>query len=361
MLNVLSNMNVKGTFSIDDASDFPANPKVGQFSIKQGALFVYQDLLGVKTWYPLTQPTVAFVHTQGLAALTWTVNHNLDTAHTWFQVQDTTGNIVSVEREQISVNQFILHFTEAIEGTCVVVAPETFQDAVGTGGDVASVNGKTGVVVLTSSDIGNLDDVISTIYGNISSIQGAANALATQVSSKAETSAIPTGTSQLTNDANFQTDAQVDARFTTLVGLAPANLDTLGEITTQLAADESATAAIVTGLALKADITYVDSKVAAGDNVVSKTFNGATAVNYATEGSYVAGNVTGAATLTITGVPNDGKAYGMTFELNNAGTNITWPASVTWLGTAPTLRASGVSMVTLVTRNGGTNWYGSAA
>jgi hypothetical protein len=98
-----------------------------------------------------------------------------------------------------------------------------------------------------------------------------------------------------------------------------------------------------------------------GDVVETKTFNGAVNVNYSTEGSYVAATVTGATTLAILGVPNDGKAYGMTFELTNAGTNITWPASVVWLGNAPALRASGVSMVTLVTRNGGTTWYGSAA
>jgi len=99
----------------------------------------------------------------------------------------------------------------------------------------------------------------------------------------------------------------------------------------------------------------------AGDKVGSKTFTGAITCNYATDGSYIAGTVTGPTTLTIAGVPDATKAYGMTFELTNAGTNVTWPASVVWLGTAPTLRASGVSMVTLVTRNGGTTWYGSAA
>lgn len=98
-----------------------------------------------------------------------------------------------------------------------------------------------------------------------------------------------------------------------------------------------------------------------GDLVGVKTFTGAVTCNYVTDGSYIAATVTGATTLTITGVPDSTKAYGMTFELTNAGTNITWPSSVTWLGTTPTLRASGVSMVTLVTRNGGATWYGSAA
>lgn len=124
-------------------------------------------------------------------------------------------------------------------------------------------------------------------------------------------------------------------------------------------------------IALTGDVTgtasfngSADASIAAtlkGDVVVSKTFNGAVSVNYSTEGSYVIGTVTGDTTLTITGVPDTARAYGMTFELTNPGTNITWPASVSWLGTAPTLRASGVSMVTLVTRNGGTTWLGTAA
>lgn len=97
-----------------------------------------------------------------------------------------------------------------------------------------------------------------------------------------------------------------------------------------------------------------------GDVVSTRTFTGAITCSYASS-SYVAATVTGATTLSISNVPNDGKAYGMTFELTNAGSYITWPASVVWLGSAPALRASGVSMVTLITRNGGATWHGSAA
>jgi len=47
--------------------------------------------------------------------------------------------------------------------------------------------------------------------------------------------------------------------------------------------------------------------------------------------------------------------------LTNGGAfAITWPASVTWLsGTAPSLQAAGVDIVKLVTRDGGTTWYGA--
>lgn len=48
-------------------------------------------------------------------------------------------------------------------------------------------------------------------------------------------------------------DTRVDDRITDLIGTAPANLDTLGEIATALANEESATAAIITSLAGKVD------------------------------------------------------------------------------------------------------------
>lgn len=127
-------------------------------------------------------------------------------------------------------------------------------------------------------------------------------------------------------------------------------------ITIALTGDVTGT---VTGVA-GANSFSIAAKLA-GDVVVPKTFNGAVSVNYTTEGGYVAANCTGATTLSVTGIPSDTKAYGLTFEINNAGTNITWPAGWAWLGTAPTLRASGKSMVTAITRDGGASALMTAA
>lgn len=89
--------------------------------------------------------------------------------------------------------------------------------------------------------------------------------------------------------------------------------------------------------------------------------SGATAINFA-NGSYQYGTVVGATTLSVTNVPNDGRAYGLTLEITNGGTNVTWPAGVTWTsGSAPTLKASGVNVITLITRNGGVSWLGTSS
>lgn len=56
------------------------------------------------------------------------------------------------------------------------------------------------------------------------------------------------------------TKSEVEARLEQIIGAAPSHLDTLGEIATQLGNDQSAVAGIITTLAGKADIAYVDGK-----------------------------------------------------------------------------------------------------
>jgi hypothetical protein len=53
---------------------------------------------------------------------------------------------------------------------------------------------------------------------------------------------------------------------------------------------------------------------------------------------------------------------GFTLILTNPGAyTITWPASVNWPGgTEPTWTAAGVDIVTFLTADGGTTWYGTA-
>ena len=89
---------------------------------------------------------------------------------------------------------------------------------------------------------------------------------------------------------------------------------------------------------------------------------GATAINLASGNTFYA-TVTGAPTFSFSNVPATGAAVFVTLELTNAGAfPPTWPASVKWPGGAPPdFTASGVDIVTLYTRNGGTTWYAAAS
>ena len=72
--------------------------------------------------------------------------------------------------------------------------------------------------------------------------------------------------------------------------------------------------------------------------------------------------ISAATTFTFTGVPS-GAASTFNLILTNGGSKtITWPSNVKWTdGTPPSLSAPGVDVLTFLTPNGGTTWYGCLA
>jgi hypothetical protein len=71
-------------------------------------------------------------------------------------------------------------------------------------------------------------------------------------------------------------------------------------------------------------------------------------------------------TITMSGAPAGGTAYGMTVAFTADGTarSIAWPASFRWAGgTAPTLTATAnkVDIFVFVTWDGGSTWYAHIA
>lgn len=78
-------------------------------------------------------------------------------------------------------------------------------------------------------------------------------------------------------------------------------------------------------------------------------------------GNVVTGTVdTSTTTFTFSNPPASGNAGSFTLILTNGGSQtVNWPASVDWAGgTAPTLTASGRDVLTFLTVDGGTIWYG---
>jgi len=73
--------------------------------------------------------------------------------------------------------------------------------------------------------------------------------------------------------------------------------------------------------------------------------------------------LSGNQTLTFTNPPASGSAGSFTLIVTNGGSaTLTWPTSVDWAAaTAPTLTSSGVDVLTFLTVDGGTIWYGFAA
>jgi len=73
--------------------------------------------------------------------------------------------------------------------------------------------------------------------------------------------------------------------------------------------------------------------------------------------------ITGTTTLNFINPPVSGTAGTITLLLTNGGSQtITWDPQIDWAGgTAPTLTAAGIDILTFITQDAGTIWYGFAA
>jgi hypothetical protein len=80
-------------------------------------------------------------------------------------------------------------------------------------------------------------------------------------------------------------------------------------------------------------------------------------------GNYVTATTTGTTTWTFSNPAASPNASGFVLELTNGGSAAqNWPGGIRWPGgTAPTLTASGVDILTFITDDGGTNWRGVAS
>ena len=152
-----------------------------------------------------------------------------------------------------------------------------------------------------------------------------------------------------------------------------------GPVTGNVTGNASGTAATVTGAA-QAAITSVGTltgltmggELAAVDQVISrpvikdyaetKVAMAAHAVDLSL-GNVQTYTLSGNQTLTFTNPPASGSAGSFTLIVTNgASATLTWPTSVDWAGgTAPTLTASGIDILTFTTIDGGTIWYGFLA
>lgn len=97
-------------------------------------------------------------------------------------------------------------------------------------------------------------------------------------------------------------------------------------------------------------------------NVIGDTGGGSDAIDISLGNVVTATVSTGEQTFTFTSPSASGKSCSFTLLLTNGGSQtVNWPAAVDWAGgSAPTLTASGVDVLTFLTVDGGTIWYGFA-
>lgn len=119
------------------------------------------------------------------------------------------------------------------------------------------------------------------------------------------------------------------------------------------AADTVTVTGTVVGASLK---TYTETRTA-------PTISGGALTLDCSLGTYFKVALNAACTVTISNAPASGRALGITVIFTADGTlrAITWPGSVVWAGgVAPTMTSTNNKrdIITLVTEDGGTTWFG---
>ena len=219
---ILADLALFGALVMEsNQAGFPENPKIGTFIIKDQCLFGYLKIGDLETWYPFASKTNSYIHTQGLASTTWVVNHMLGTNNVWYQVRDSQGQIVGVGKSDIDQDKFALNFTEAITGTVVVVAPDSLN-----------------VPTIKASSITIAEGAVEVNSGGVF-VNGSRVLTNANIADDIAAAVAPKA-----NQATTYTKTETDARIQAIVGAAPGALDTLEEISAQLANDQNAVAAL---------------------------------------------------------------------------------------------------------------------
>lgn len=154
-----ANLELHGSVNFaQELQDFPTSPNRNDLVMINGVLWTYTMIGGLLTWLPLNNQQDTYVHTQGVASLTWTVSHGLGSEDFVLGVYDSTNQLMSPASITITdSNNFVLNFTEAVLGRAVAIfatnlfAPtvttqEVIADSVNIGGSVVTAD-STGLYV----------------------------------------------------------------------------------------------------------------------------------------------------------------------------------------------------------------------
>ena len=100
-IRVLTGLSIRGDLSFgSNYAEFPADPEHHTLVVKEGIPYIYTELIngsGFFTWAPIGIKQASYLHTQGVASTTWTVNHNLEYDYPSVTIWDSTGNVIKAK------------------------------------------------------------------------------------------------------------------------------------------------------------------------------------------------------------------------------------------------------------------------
>ena len=255
-IRVLGDVSLRGDLSFgSNYESFPSNPAPRTLAIKDGIPYLYTELVNGSqffTWQPIGIKQASYLHSQGVASTTWTVEHNFNTNNFAYFVYNSNHTLVLAGMTIVNSNTCTINLAEAMTGTVVMFSLQFLNSvalsvseeiALGTVSTV-SLKESGGKLTVNNAAVALEADVNSGLAGKSDT---------NHVHTYASLTGKPTLVSSFTNDAGYQTAANVSTAITLLIGGAPDAMNTLKEISDQLAADESGVASLLTVVAGKAN------------------------------------------------------------------------------------------------------------
>lgn len=115
--------NFLRNFRLEHVENFPAEPEVGTFIFKDKRVMICVELeAGLPFWLPLTAQRDTYKYTQSVAATTWTIDHDLNTATTIVNIIGADGKHVIPDEITQTYNQTIVTFLVAQAGRAILVS-----------------------------------------------------------------------------------------------------------------------------------------------------------------------------------------------------------------------------------------------
>lgn len=182
-VRVLTNLTMarNAAFNLGNSvNEFPADAKHSDIVVVEGVPYFYTQVSGVDTWFPLAQRQNTYLHTQGIDALEWLVNHGLGTQNLIVMVYDANGNVQQASIEFIDNENIRIRFTTATKGRAVlfgmdqISAPSIRSEKIVSTqmevGGTALVVDESGNVVIEGADYSDTIAAINAAHAELMSV-----------------------------------------------------------------------------------------------------------------------------------------------------------------------------------------------
>ena len=178
-MRVNGNLDLGGNFlknvALEPVESWPLDPKPGTFIFKSKRIYVCLEIDGgVPVWLPMSTELQTHVHDQFVAASTWEIDHNLQTAGCIVQVLSGDNKAIEFDEVDFQFNHATIQFAEPQAGRAILVMgategiprPPVAYEQTYTDQQVWFVNHQLGYMPIIRCFVGNMEVQPTSIVHN---------------------------------------------------------------------------------------------------------------------------------------------------------------------------------------------------